>query len=395
MKKFMMIIVLAVLSVSAFAQDKSNRDANGAVVRGAYATNNWYDNMFVGAGAGVNLFHEPGAYDADWSDRYALAIDAYVGKWFTPSIGARLAYSGLNAASYFDAESKIEYKYTNVRTDLLWNISNAFGGYRSDRFWSFVPYIGFGWGHISTDNPDFEMTNNAWVANAGLLNLIRVSNRVNITLDARFTSAESSFGAIPGYEGKFLRGDHLGTLTAGLQVNFGQNKFQRVADLEAAAAAAAVAPLMKQIANLEGANRDLTNQNKADQITIARLNEEIKKLQDRPATSKISYIAAPLSIFFEIGKAKISEKSLANIDNIASIIKKSDAKYIINGYADSNTGSAKRNQQLSEQRAEAVKEALVKAGVNASQLQTKANGGVAGDPYKTPLMNRVAIISAQ
>lgn len=391
MKKFMMIIVLAVLSVSAFAQDKSNRDANGAVVRGAYATNNWYDNMFVGAGAGVNLFHEPGAYDADWSDRYALAIDAYVGKWFTPSIGARLAYSGLNAASYFDAESEVEYKYTNVRTDLLWNISNAFGGYRSDRFWSFVPYIGFGWGHISTDNPDFEMTNNAWVANAGLLNLIRVSNRVNITLDARFTSAESSFGAIPGYEGKFLRGDHLGTLTAGLQVNFGQNKFQRVADLEAAAAAAAVAPLMAKIASLEGANKNLSDQN-------AKLQNEINALKNRPAPApvvKTSYIAAPLSIFFEIGKAKISEKSLANIDNIASIIKKSDVKYIINGYADSNTGSAKRNQQLSEQRAEAVKEALVKAGVNASQLQTKANGGVKENPYKTPLMNRVAIISAQ
>ncbi len=391
MKKFMMVIVLAVLSVSAFAQDKSNRDANGAVVRGAYATNNWYDNMFVGAGAGVNLFHEPGAYDADWSDRYALAIDAYVGKWFTPSIGARLAYSGLNAASYFDAESKIEYNYTNVRTDLLWNISNAFGGYRSDRFWSFVPYVGFGWGHISTDNPDFEMTNNAWVANAGLLNLIRVSNRVNITLDARFTSAESSFGAISGYEGKFLRGDHLGTLTAGLQVNFGQNKFQRVADLEAAAAAAAVAPLMAKIASLEGANKNLSDQN-------AKLQNEINALKNRPAPApvvKTSYIAAPLSIFFEIGKAKISEKSLANIDNIASIIKKSDVKYIINGYADSNTGSAKRNQQLSEQRAEAVKEALVKAGVNASQLQTKANGGVKDNPYKTPLMNRVAIISAQ
>ena len=391
MKKFMMIIVLAVLSVSAFAQDKSNRDANGAVVRGAYATNNWYDNMFVGAGAGVNLFHEAGAYDADWSDRYSLAIDAYVGKWFTPSIGARLAYSGLNAASYFDAESEVEYNYTNVRTDLLWNISNAFGGYRSDRFWSFVPYIGFGWGHISTDNPDFEMTNNAWVANAGLLNLIRVSNRVNITLDARFTSAESSFGAIPGYEGKFLRGDHLGTLTAGLQVNFGQNKFQRVADLEAAAAAAAVAPLMAKIASLEGANKNLSDQN-------AKLQNEINALKNRPAPApvvKTSYIAAPLSIFFEIGKAKISEKSLANIDNIASIIKKSDVKYIINGYADSNTGSAKRNQQLSEQRAEAVKEALVKAGVSASQLQTKANGGVKENPYKTPLMNRVAIISAQ
>lgn len=391
MKKFMMVIVLAVLSVSAFAQDKSNRDANGAVVRGAYATNNWYDNMFVGAGAGVNLFHEAGAYDADWSDRYALAIDAYVGKWFTPSIGARLAYSGLNATSYFDEQSEVEYKYTNVRTDLLWNISNAFGGYRSDRFWSFVPYIGFGWGHISTDNPDFEMTNNAWVANAGLLNLIRVSNRVNITLDARFTSAESSFGAIPGYEGEFLRGDHLGTLTAGLQVNFGQNKFQRVADLEAAAAAAAVAPLMAKIASLEGANKNLSDQN-------AKLQNEINALKNRPAPApvvKTSYIAAPLSIFFEIGKAKISEKSLANIDNIASIIKKSDVKYIINGYADSNTGSAKRNQQLSEQRAEAVKEALVKAGVNASQLQTKANGGVKENPYKTPLMNRVAIISAQ
>ena len=61
--------------------------------------------------------------------------------------------------------------------------------------------------------------------------------------------------------------------------------------------------------------------------------------------------------------------------------------------ANSATGSAKRNQYLSHQRAEAVYKVLVdRLGVKASQLEIVAKGGTNEFP-EIPL-NRVAIVDA-
>ncbi len=381
MKKFLVVIVLAAMSISAFAQDKSNRDANGAIVRGPYETNAAFDNMFIGVAGGVNLYSETGAYDSSWGDRFTLALDAYVGKWFTPSIGARIGYQGFTAKSFWAENKAMDYKYGNLHADFMWNISNAIGGYRSDRFWSFVPYVGAGWGHLKGD--DVEFKNNSFVGTAGLMNLVRLGNRVNLTLDARLTAADSNFGLMNGGDRK---GDYMGTVTAGLQVNIGKVGFERAQKINVADY---TDPLNAQIASLQNQNKSLADQN-------AKLQNEINALKNRPAPQpvvKTSYVVAPLSVFFEIGSAKISQQYGANIDAIAKVIKESDSNYIIKGYADSATGTAKINQKLSEQRAEAVKEALIKAGVSASKLEAKGFGGV--DTNKTPLMNRIAVIEAK
>ena len=49
---------------------------------------------------------------------------------------------------------------------------------------------------------------------------------------------------------------------------------------------------------------------------------------------------------------------------------------LVNGYADSATGTPAINQKLSEGRAEAVASELVKMGVERSNITTQANGGV-------------------
>ena len=49
---------------------------------------------------------------------------------------------------------------------------------------------------------------------------------------------------------------------------------------------------------------------------------------------------------------------------------------VVTGYADSNTGSAEYNQKLSEKRANAVVEQLVKMGVDRNKIEVVAKGGV-------------------
>ena len=64
-----------VVSPAANAQENGNRDENGKVVRGAYETNKFGDNWFIGAGAGVNSWLGNGA-----SPKAGVAVDAFVGK---------------------------------------------------------------------------------------------------------------------------------------------------------------------------------------------------------------------------------------------------------------------------------------------------------------------------
>ena len=79
-------------------------------------------------------------------------------------------------------------------------------------------------------------------------------------------------------------------------------------------------------------------------------------------------------ILFETDKATLRPSSNNQIKNIEAIMKaypNIDLK--IGGYTD-NTGNAKHNMQLSQQRADAVMEALVKDGIAAGRLKAEGYG---------------------
>ena len=87
-------------------------------------------------------------------------------------------------------------------------------------------------------------------------------------------------------------------------------------------------------------------------------------------------VAAPVSVFFTVGKAVVSKKDLQNVSALAEVAKQNNAQLKVTGFADSKTGSAEYNQRLSQQRAEAVADALVQMGVERSQIEVVAAGGV-------------------
>ena len=81
-----------------------------------------------------------------------------------------------------------------------------------------------------------------------------------------------------------------------------------------------------------------------------------------------------LDVTFASGKADLDAKYDAEIQKLADFMKKfTDTKVEIAGHTDS-LGDAQRNQKLSEMRAEAVKNAVVKAGVDAARLSAKGYG---------------------
>jgi outer membrane protein OmpA-like peptidoglycan-associated protein len=86
------------------------------------------------------------------------------------------------------------------------------------------------------------------------------------------------------------------------------------------------------------------------------------------------YLALPSGILFDVDRAVVKTAAQQSIATAADVLKKYPDTYItVEGHTDS-TGPADYNQRLSEQRARAVHDLLVRDGVPATRLSTKGYG---------------------
>ena len=121
----------------------------------------------------------------------------------------------------------------------------------------------------------------------------------------------------------------------------------------------------------------------------AELNEE--RSEETPIP-----VLPDLAIFFEIGKANITEKSMVNIGYLADIIKQfPEKRYVLFASADKETGTPDFNMKLSQKRGDAVYKALVeKYGVDPQQLRVQAVGSTQ-QKFDGAQLNRVVVIEDQ
>ena len=378
--------VLMAAPTNANAQENGNRDEYGKVVRGPYETNRFGDNWFIGAGGGINVLLNEG-YDV----KIAPSLDAYFGKWFTPSVGMRAGYQGLNFNSVLD-DNTVKYGYMYVHGDFLWNISNALSGYKETRFWNFVPYLHAGFFRsYGTDGSDYA--NNELAAGAGLLHNLRLSDRLDLVIDMKAIAVN---GSIHGSSGVAI----LPSVTAGLSVDLGYPNFTRTSSIigavEMAAAEQAVV-LETAMAALEVANASLQAENSSLRKKNSDLNKTVQNLKNAEKPTDAPYIAMqPITVYFSIGKAVLDELELQHLDfYVRNIIDKVKADpevgIVVMGSADSNTGTAKRNKALSEARGEYIMNLLTtKYGISKGKISVKSEVVKAAS---NPDMDRAVIIS--
>ena len=95
-------------------------------------------------------------------------------------------------------------------------------------------------------------------------------------------------------------------------------------------------------------------------------------------------------VTFAQGKSVIAASQLPNVERIATYLKKNkNAKVVIKGYA-SPEGSAEINARLAKERAEAVKNQLIKKYKIAAD-RIEASGQGVGNMFSEPDWNRVSI----
>ena len=79
-------------------------------------------------------------------------------------------------------------------------------------------------------------------------------------------------------------------------------------------------------------------------------------------------------VLFATDKAELKSSGLVNVNTLARYLEQNpDRKVIIEGYTDS-TGTASHNQSLSERRANSVRMALVKMGVDPARIVAQGYG---------------------
>ena len=379
--------VLMAAPTSAVAQENGNRDEYGKVVRGPYETNRFGDNWYLGAGGGINILLNEG-YDV----KIGPSLDVYFGKWFTPSVGMRAGYQGLNFNSVLN-DNTVKYGYMYLHGDFMWNISNALGGYKETRFWNFVPYLHAGYFRsYGTDGSDYA--NNELAVGAGLVHNLRLTDRLDIVIDMKAIAVNGSIHESSGVA-------VLPSVTAGLAVDIGYPNFVRTSSIVGAveiAAAEQAAVLETAMAALEVANASLQAENSSLKKKNSDLNKTVQNLknaENKPTDAP--YISMqPITVYFSIGKAVLDDLELQHLDfYVRNIIDKVKADpevgIVVMGSADSNTGTAKRNKTLSEARGEYIMNLLTtKYGISKAKISVKSEVVKA---TSDPEMDRAVIIS--
>ncbi len=389
MKKLFLLLAVSLVGITAFAQDETIIEVQNQ--KGPYVTGAFWDNWFISAGGGAQVYFGKSDTHGSFGKRIAPALDISVGKWITPSVGVRLQYSGLQAKGYSygnlpfsegraDSQGFYKEKFNtmNLHGDFLWNISNAIGGQR-DRFWSFVPYAGFGWARANAN----DITNNELAASVGLLHNLRISDALYVNIDMRSMLVNQRFAGTT--DGRTLNA--LATVTAGLTYNFGPRGFERASDL---IVIEDNTQYVEQIGMLETL---LAQAEKKREELINRLDKQNKELKAAQNKETVIPVLPNLAIFFEIGKADLSDKAIINIGYIADVLKMfPDKKYVLYASADKETGTPEFNMELSKKRGEAVYKVMVdKYGVDADQLRIDAVGSTV-QKFDGAQLNRVVVI---
>lgn len=383
-----LVAVAMTASPALKAQENGNRDENGKVVRGPYETNRFGDNWFIGVGGGINIFLNEG-FDIAISP----SIDANFGKWFTPSVGMRAGYQGFSTQVMAGDDAR-KFSYMYFHGDFLWNMSNALSGYKETRFWNLVPYAHAGYFRTYGLNGS-NFIDNEIAAGAGLLHNLRLIDRLDLIIDMRATIVN---GRAIGSDGVSL----LPSVTAGLAVDLGFPNFVRTSTIVGAlelANAEKTAILEAAVLALETANLALEEENiNLDKANTA-LSKENAALKKRPAGMDLQTFfenMGPATVYFEIGQTVLNDKEMEHLDFIAKNLVTSADKntkiYLsLLGTADGNTGTARRNQHLSEARAKYVYDILTtKYNISKERLIIKSE--VVKKAAK-PALNRAVVIS--
>ena len=384
MKKVSLLLVLVLAAITVSAQDSGYSTKAGRSA--TFARNGFWDNWFIGAGAGANVYLGKHNGDADFLNRLTVAPTIQVGKWVSPIWGGRLIASGGTQHTFTENATIMNHaKYVGVEADLMWNMFNYFGKYNENRFYSLIPYVGIGgqynWDYTYAKDGSLR-DQKSFAVVGGLANNFRLSNRLSLSLDFSIRALHPMMDKEE--QGVFtdarLNGSASLVYKLGSKTDFSEALLMDQPLLD---------DLNNQINKLRQENARLAaNQKTGNDCPPA------PKCPECPQVSKAAFVSNV--VFFRLNSANIDSNQEVSIYNTAKYLQDNpNAKVKIVGYADKKTGTAPYNLKLSEKRAKNVANALInKYNINSNRVTVEWKGDTE-QPYAENAWNRVAIFFAE
>lgn len=352
--------------------------------------NPMHDNWFITAEGGANTFFSNHDRMAKFRQRIGATANIYAGKWFTPVWGFRFGVSAImsrgatNANGGFRDEDHGPISITGngeliypervgmlgPKIELMLNLTNWWCGYNPERVYNAVFHGGGGgyWTyyhgyHRGSDSSNsrkkwHNADNRTLFATIGLQNNFRVSKHFDVFLDVSATVTDYTNNDV--IHATKTHKDMAATvaLQAGFTYKFNKTDWD--------CPVTAVCPTWKYT-DAEG------------DALVARLANADNKIQDlqrqlddclnRPQKDCKSPL---VTIYYPINVSTLSNREVTLVQSLAEKMKANpDKKYILTGWADNYTGNNAINTRLRNERVNGVYKVLIKAGVPASQLQTR------------------------
>ena len=397
MKKLFLTCALIATAFVATAGEEPTRPSWSGFV-----TNGFWDNWEVSVGLGAGTAFTSGTNAGSFGERLGFEGNVSALKWITPVAGLRAQLQGGKFGNFDSELGKARWPYLFAHVDLTLNVSNWIGGYRDDRAYYAVPFVGMGYMASNfTDDSQADShsgARNNFAFTAGLINKFRVSPSIDINLELKGFIVTSRLCPAQT-NGEYLFGL---SATAGVTYRFNNRTFQR--------GVAGYTP--KDIQAFQDAVADGNAALEASLVENARLNKELKaakaaaeaeksaaaaaKVEAAKAVAEVESVkaASPASvILYDYSMSKLTAKEKTRLLLMADVIKNGpkDRIYKIQGHADKQTGTPAGNKRVAENRAKNVYDFLVANGVNPKQL-TYEGLGDSQSPYGFKEANRAVII---
>jgi outer membrane protein OmpA-like peptidoglycan-associated protein len=365
-------ILLSVLALGALAIN-----AQTVVVKGGGFWDNW--SMGVQGGATMKMSGE-GFFK---SARPAFGLT--LGKQWTPILGMDIQGMGYvnttNSSTMIDA--------SDVSLIGRMNLMNLFAGYNGmPRPFEVETVTGLGWlHHYMTGSGDTDDLS----ARVGLNFNFNLGEDAAWTLGIKPAVLFNLTGEYPSKKLAFNRNKANMEILLGLTYHFADEDGNRHFALVNAIDPLALAAMNEEINDLREVivAKDVELVGLADELMVVQdqLNEARNK--EMEATGQTIKILESV-VAFPFNQSDVQTSQMPSLEHAANYLKDNpDAKITVNGYA-SPEGTEEYNLQLSQRRADAVKNILVdKYGIAADRINAIGHG--VGDVFSVPAWNRVGI----
>ena len=369
MKKTILLSVLALGALTINAQT--------VVVKGGGFWDNW--SMGVQGGATMKMSGE-GFFK---SARPAFGLT--LGKQWTPILGIDIQGMGYvnttNSSTMIDA--------SDVSLIGRMNLMNLFSGYNGmPRPFEVETVTGLGWlHHYMTGSGDTDDLS----ARIGLNFNFNLGEDAAWTLGIKPAVLFNLTGEYPSKKLAFNRNKANMEILLGLTYHFADEDGNRHFALVNAIDPLALAAMNEEINDLREVivAKDVELVGLADELMVVQdqLNEARNK--EMEATGQTIKILESV-VAFPFNQSDVQTSQMPSLEHAANYLKDNpDAKITVNGYA-SPEGTEEYNLQLSQRRADAVKNILVdKYGIAADRINAIGHG--VGDVFSVPAWNRVGI----